>query len=432
MVAAARDVRGPAFHGYRIAATCFLEYGVAIGAVYFVAGPLVAALVPSMKWTLAVVSTVFLIRSLIGVLGPVYGWLVHRFGARTIMVVGGVLTAIFTGLTALVQEPIGFYVLFGVALAFADGLMGYLPVFTTVNHWFVKRRGLMMGIVAAAGGIGGFVFAPVMQLLIQGLGGWRPAMVALGLIIFILGPVPAFLLIRNRPADVGQQPDGLAAEAVAEIARPEVSSNPGSWSVREALRAPQLWLLMFVFGVEAWALGVYSADQVIYLKSVGISPLAASTALGATGLVAAVAGFLINHLSDRLKSGSYRVLIGATVLMTLGSILFILARNLPMVYLYVLLFGAGYGILVPAIPTALGQYFGGDDYARIYGIGSVIVVLMGGIGPLVTGIMVTASGSFGSALYLVTGLLILSIILAVAARPPARAAALAVKPEPGV
>jgi len=407
------------FHGYQVAAVAFLEYGIAVGAVYFVAAPLVAVLIPALKLSLGVISGVFLMRSLLGLLGPAFGWLVHKFGAKQIIIVGGILTAVFTALTAVVTNVFLFYLVFGAALAIADGLMGYLPVFTTVNQWFVKRRGFVMGIVAAAGGIGGFVFAPLMQLLIQGFGNYRPALVTLGAIIFVLGVVPAIIWLYNRPSDLQEYPDGDPSSASLVVSEQE---GP-SWTVFDALKTPQCWLLMFVFGVEAWALGVYAADQVVYLKTVGISPLAASTALGATGLIAAVVGFLVNMLSDHEKIGPYWVLLIATVLMTIGSIVFFEARSLAMVYLYVVLFGAGYGTLVPVIPTALGKYFGARNYALVYGWGSILVVLMAGLGPLVTGILVDATKSFALGLEIVIGLLVLSVIAAAAARPPAKTAA---------
>lgn len=413
------------FHGYQVTAALFVIYGVAIGGVYYIAGPLVAAILTdrSLGWSFTTISGVFTVRAFLGILSPIVGLAVARFGARRVIIIGGICTAVFTALTGAVVTPLLFYLIFGLALAVADGFMGYLPVFNTIQQWFVKRRALMIGIVAAAGGVGGFVFAPFAQFLIQSVGGWRPAMVILGAAILVLGVLPAVLWVRNKPEDVGELPDGAVAEETVgaeEIIkeRDEQEIKIRQWSLGEALRSYQIWLLMLVFGAEAWALGVFAADQVVYLSSIHINALQAATALGATGLVAAAVGILIGPVSDRF--GPYYMLILATVLETIGAILLLNAQSLVSVYFYVILFGAGYGILVPTIPSCIGAYYGRKNYALIYGWASIVVILMAGIGPLLTGYLVDANnGSFVLSFQIIIGLLLVSVVMAILARPPA-------------
>jgi MFS family permease len=402
-----------AFHGYRQGGIAWLQYGVATGAVYFVVGPLFAGMLSDVSWGLAVASSALLIRGLLGiVVNPITGWSIARFGIRPVVLTGGIFTAVFTALTGLVQNPIQFILVFGVALTMADAFMGHIPAATVVQRWFLARRGTVMGFVNSGAGFGGLVFAPLMAVLIAQFG-WRMACVILGGIILVF-VLPAALL-RNGPRDVGQWVDGVEGRVIPEPGAADDIGTPQR-SVGQIARTPLFWMLFAIFGIEAWALGVYAAHQVVYLETVGVGTIASSGALGISGGVAALSGIAFARLSDRVSP--YFVLIGAMTTMTLGSIVFLLARNEPMLFLYSVLFGAGYGLMVPTIPTALSRYFGARDFARAFGVGTILVAVMGGLGPFVTGMISDATGSFTIPIYLVTGLLVLSVILAALSRPP--------------
>lgn len=401
------------FRGYQQAGVAWLQYGVAVGAVYFVVGPLFAGLLPDVGWGLAVTSTALLIRGLLGiVINPITGWAIARFGVRRVVPVGGVFTAAFTALTAAVQDPVQFILVFAIALSIADAFMGHIPSATVVQRWFLARRGTVMGFVNSGAGFGGLVFAPLFAVMIHNFG-WRQALVLLGVIILVLA-LPS-LLLREGPRDVGQWVDGVEGRVIPE---PGVDDDLGTpqREIGSIVRTPLFWMLFSIFGIEAWALGVYAADQVLYLKTVGVEAIVSSGALGISGGVAAVSGILFCRLSDRISP--YFVLIVATSTMTLGSIVFLFARTAPLLFAYSILFGAGYGLLVPTIPTALSRYFGARDFSRAFGVGTILTSIMGGLGPFVTGVLSETTGSFTVPIYLVTGLLVLSVVIATLSRPP--------------
>jgi MFS family permease len=414
------------FRGYQQGGIAFLQYGTAIGAVYFVVGPLLGAMLPDVKWSLSVVSTALLIRGLLGILfGPLTGWLVARFGVRPVVMIGGVTTAAFTALTGTVQTPLMFGLIFGVALSLADGLMGFIPAATVVQTWFLSRRAVVTGFVNSGAGIGGLVFAPLMAVLISSFG-WRHALFALGAIIFILAIPSVFL--KNGPRDVGQWVDGVEGRVIPERGHEDALGTVQA-GVGKAIRSPLFWAVFSVFGIEAWALGVYAADQVIYLQTVGVTALESSSALGIAAGVAAVSGILFSRLSDRVSP--YYVLIASTLSMTAGSIIFISVRSSGLLYLYSILFGAGYGLLVPTIPAAIGRYFGALDFSKAFGAGQILTAIMGGLGPYLTGVISDHTKSFDIPIYLVTGLLALSVLIAIGARPPKQALRRVVEVDPG-
>jgi MFS family permease len=400
------------FPGYHQAAAAFLLYGTATGAVYFVVAPLLAGMLADVKWSLGVISTALLIRGLLGIVGgPLTGWLVHRYGIRRIVIIGSITTAAFTALTGTVQNPVEFGFVFGIGLAFADGMMGFVPAATVVNRWFMARRSVVMGFVNSGAGFGGLVFAPLMAVLVDHFG-WRHALYVLAVIILVLA-IPSIWLHRG-PREVGQWVDGVEGRVIPEQGKVDAVGAVQA-GVNRTLRSPLFWMVFVIFGIESWALGTLAADQVLYLKTIGVGSLASSGALGAAAGIAACSGIVFSRLSDR--TSPYYVLIAATTLMTLGSFAFLGARDGALLWIYSALFGAGYGLLVPTIPTALGRYFGALDFSKAFGAGLALTSLMGGLGPYVTGLIVDHTGSYRIPVYMISGLLVLSVITAIAARP---------------
>ncbi|HEY3684724.1 MAG TPA: MFS transporter [Streptosporangiaceae bacterium] len=413
------------YRGYQQASLAFLQYGTATGAVYFVVGPLLEGMAHDAAWGVGVASVALLIRGVLGiVVGPATGWLVSRFGVRPVVMTGGLCTAAFTALTGVVQNGIQFALVFGVALTVADGFMGHIPSATVVQNWFISRRAVVMGLVNSGAGFGGLVFAPLMAVLVRDLG-WRQALFALGAIILVLAIPSVFL--RSRPRDVGQWVDGVPGRVIPERGGEDVigTEQKGMGGI---LRSPVYWLVFMVFGIEAWALGTYAAYQVLYLKTVGVGAVASAGALGLAAGVAAVSGIAFSRLNDRISP--YYTLLASTISMTIGSVIFLNATSSLPIYFYSIFFGAGYGLLVPTIPVALSRYFGALNFAKAFGAGQVITALFGGLGPYVTGQVVAATGSYQIPIYLITGLLVLSVVFAALARPRGNALRFVVRVDP--
>jgi MFS family permease len=401
------------FPGYRQSLIAWFEYLVGIGAVYFTVGPLLTGLLPDTKWSFSVVSAALLIRGLLGIVtGPTTGFLLQRIGVRRVVLIGGVSTAVFTAVTGLVTNPIEFALVFGVALAFADGFMGNIPPAFVVHRWFLTRRSVLMGIVNSGAGFGGLIFAPLMALLVSQFG-WRSACFILGGIVLVC-TIPA-LWLKPGAVETGNGLDGVEGRVVPELGDEDVVGTPQR-SIKQIAKHPVFWMIFFMFGVESWALGTFAADQALYLETLHISAVASATALGAAAGIAAASGILLSRISDKVSP--YYTLIGAVASMFAGSIVLMFAFNISLVWVFSILFGAGYGLFIPTLPVAISRYFGSNQVARALGVGAIISGVMGGLGPFVTAQIVGATGNFTLAIQLITGLLFVALVVAVVARPP--------------
>jgi MFS family permease len=144
----------------------------------------------------------------------VMGWLSDRLGPRFVVAILGSFLGIsyllMSQINALWQFQINYALLAGIGLSTFTP-----PVMATVSRWFVKRRGLMIGIVQGGLGVGGFLFPPFAGWLILSFG-WRSAYVIMGLIT-LTGVMVSGLFLRRDPSEMGQLPDGESGFAVPVV-----------------------------------------------------------------------------------------------------------------------------------------------------------------------------------------------------------------------
>ena len=167
------------------------------------------------------------------VFAPVAGWLHDRWGARAIVAMGGLVLGMALALTGQVTSLTEYYLYFGV-LGAAGTACILIPSTTIVSRWFVRSRGMAMGVLSAATPGGAVVFYPVNAWLIATLG-WRGALVGFACIVAV-ATVSLALLYRNPPTDKGHSASGAAAMLAGGA-----GSAGEVWTLRRALRSIRLW-----------------------------------------------------------------------------------------------------------------------------------------------------------------------------------------------
>ncbi|MDE2403512.1 MAG: MFS transporter [Sphingomonadales bacterium] len=176
-------------------------------------------------------------------LAPLLGWLMDRRSLRTMLGIGSALIAL--GYLALghVASFAQVLVVFAVLIAPANVLIGPVAITVLLSRWFVRQRGKALGIAISGIGLGGFVFPPLIQQLLNHFG-WRGAMQALALILVVV-LAPAVLAVIDHPRERGLHADGADADVAAAQARAEGPELP--W--RGILSDPSFWLLALVVSI---------------------------------------------------------------------------------------------------------------------------------------------------------------------------------------
>jgi MFS family permease len=178
-----------------------------------------------------------------GLIAPPIGSLMDRFSIRGLMLLGGVMMAAGYAALSLVTSFAQALIIFGVLIAPANVLMGPVAATVLLSRWFVKKRGRAIGIAIAGVAMGGVLFPPFIQWLLDSFE-WREAMRLFALFLAVL-VIPAAALVVNSPAERNLHPDGEESES--ELARSEAQESLASFA--DILKDPAFWLISLLFAV---------------------------------------------------------------------------------------------------------------------------------------------------------------------------------------
>ncbi len=410
-------VRERIFYGWWIV---FAGWGLMVvggGLMFHAFGAYVKVLEEEFGWSRAELSLAFALQRVeTGVLGPIHGWAVDRYGPRAIMLIGVVIFALSLAAFSLVNSLLGFYLVFAL-IAIGASLSSMLSVSVAVVNWFQRRRALALGVMSTGVAAGGLV-TPVVVLALEGWG-WRTTALVSGCIVLAIG-LPLASLVRTRPGDHGRTPDGLppAAAAAAAAAMPETS-----FTVREAMRTRAFWLLSLGHASGLVTVGAVSVHLFVYVT--GDFGESSATAARLIALLTAmlVVGMLIGGVfGDRMNK---RVIIVSAMFghMT-GMLLLAWSPSFWVLTVAVAVQGTAWGARGPLTSALRADYFGPGSYGQIQGFSSLIVMLGMMLGPLIAGIIYDTQGTYTPAFLLLAvlaGLGSLCFIFATRPRPPATA-----------
>jgi MFS family permease len=185
---------------------------------------------------------------LYGLVGPFAAALMQTLGLKRTLLSGLALMALSTGLSLFMQAPWQYVLTWGVLSGLGSGAVALSMGATVVNRWFATRRGLAMGLLSASTATGSLVFLPAMAALAE-RGGWRPVVMAVGLMAAVLIPL-VWLLMPERPSDIGQPPFGAREiEPVPAPGRPLDAVKLALSVLARASRTSRFWLLFATFFV---------------------------------------------------------------------------------------------------------------------------------------------------------------------------------------
>ena len=352
------------FYGWRIVAVAFLTHCVTTGIVFYSFGVFLNSLTEQFGWTRAQVSFGFSLVAMCGaVYSPFVGRVVDRYGPRPSQLTGACAMALGFFLLRGINSLAQFYILMGAVVALGSTALGPLPSNTAVANWFVRQRGRALGISTAGISMGGVVFVPLTQFLIDHYG-WRDALGLLGLFVLLATVPPVALFMRRSPESMGLRPDGAAPPA-AGIRFDPTEEIERSWTPAQALSHRNFWLIAGAFALTVMGLSATLLHLITFLRDRGIGARDAAWVLGATAGVGVVGKLGFGALLDRFEQR--RVIMWCFGLQAVGVMLLIVANGPVSLFLYVLVYGFAMGGNATLQATILGECFGRLHYGAIAG-----------------------------------------------------------------
>jgi predicted MFS family arabinose efflux permease len=296
---AAALARRRVHYGWMIAGVTFLTMLVTAGAVG-APGVLILPLQKEFGWQNAEISSALGIRFLLfGLMAPFAAALINRFGMRRIALSALLLIAAGLLLSLAMTRVWQLVLLWGVVIGLGTGLTALVLGVTVATRWFSTRRGLVTGLLTASSATGQLLFLPLVASVSERLG-WRPAVAMVcGALALTAFAVLAFM--RDRPADVGQQPFGQAAGDDAANVAATIPAPITPWhALRDARRTGVFWVLFGTFFIcGASTNGLIQTHFIPLCADFGLPAVGAASVLAAMGMFDIVGTVGSGWLSDR-------------------------------------------------------------------------------------------------------------------------------------
>lgn len=401
------------FYGWWIVAAAFVIALYIGGVVFYGFTAIFEPIANEFGWSYAQVSVAASLRGLeTGLLAPVIGMLVDRWGPRRLLLIGAVATATGLFLLSRVNSLLMFY---GAFLLLAIGMSNctVTVLMTAVANWFHERVGTATGIAVCGFGFGGLLI-PVIVRLVEAYD-WRTTVVILGIgVLAIVGPLS--LLFRHKPEQYGYLPDGRASTDESRNGLGGGDEEEPHVGPKQALRSSSFWRIVLPFSYHVMAVSAIATHVMPYLSSIGVGRDSAS--LVATGIpLISVGGRLgLGWLADR--SDRRKVCAAAYTTMGLGLLCFAAAPDVgPWVLApFLLFFGVGYGGNNALRPSLARQFFGRRTFGSVFGFMIGINMLGGMIGPPVAGWVFDTFGQY-QGVWLVFAVLAVGAVASVLSLP---------------
>ncbi len=321
------------------------------------------------------------------VFGPLAGWLHDRWGARTMVSIGGLTLGLALASTAQVASLTAYYAWFGVVGAAGTACI-LIPSTTIVSRWFVQSRGTAMGVLSAATPAGAVVFYPVNAWLIATLG-WRRALVSFACIIAVA--TGSLALLYRPPTGENAHP---ARGTVAMVTGHPAGGSDDVWTLRRALRSIRLWAAFVMTALGVIGYQIVATHQVAHAVDRGFARETVVW-LFAFGAGCTMAGNLLGGwLSDRFGRG-WVFAVGSMV--AIGGIACLGALRGPGDWLLLLIYtasGFGFGMRIAQLSAIPADAFSGPELGAILGVVQAGGGLGGAIGPFLGGWLFDVTGSY--------------------------------------
>ncbi len=381
---------------------------VAMWGTYLAFGVFLKPVIADLGWNRGMTSGAFSLAMVIqGLIGIAMGGLTDRLGPRLVMTLCG----FFVGAGYMLMSQIGdvwqLYLFYGVIVGIGMG-GGFVPLASTIGRWFVKRRGVMTGVVVGGLGIGTLIGPPIASWLIS-IYDWRVSYLVIGGAVLVI-VMAISQLLRQEPARMGLLPYGVG-HSEGKGAKFSIEG----FSLKESLKLRQFWLIfimMFCFGFAVFAVLVH---LVPHATDLGITATVAATILAASGALDIIGRIGLGSAADRI--GNRQIFVISFILLAAALFLVVPATEIWMLLLFAAAVGVSHGGMGAAEAPLAAEYFGLKSHGLILGVIALGFTVGGAVGPSVAGYLYDISGNYSMAFITCGAFGALGLVLTLVLKP---------------
>ncbi len=416
------------YYGWYIVAVAFVSNFLGTGTGFYIFNAFIEPLCSLRGWTRAEINIAPMLGYIVNLFGVLlYGTLVVRTGPRVLVTASAVITAVSFLLMGVTSSLWAFYLLFMLLFLGISGMSGIVTA-TMVGNWFVLRRGNALGIATAGVSLSGVVMPAAALAIING-SGILTAFLLVSAGILLAAPLSWFF-VRTRPEDHGLLPDGARHGAgtvrdeepfrgVGGDAASAAAGRPSRWTISMVARDRAFWTIGTAYGLSmASVLGVMFQLKPRF-SDLGFDAVTAMRFMAATALVGTAGKYLWALVCDRFPSKHVVALL--MFMNAAGLCTGLLAPSLPVVIIFIIIYGFAMGGVVSTQPVMIAEYYGREAYptvARYVGI----VVGINFIGYPIMGWSFDITGSYDAAYLIFAALNLASMALVMTLKRPGKQA----------
>ena len=364
-------------------------------------------MVKEFQWSRAATSGAFSLRQLEnGILAPLVGFLVQRWGARKVIFAGVLIGGIGLMSIGRINSLLAFYVTFTIASIGVSGPSHGVSWPVVVSNWFNRLRGRALGIATMGPVIGGpFV---VLAAVLNDWLGWRWAIMVLGLGMLIVG-LPLSLVARSRPEPYGYHPDGDVEPAMDPLVNSGVATEPTGVTTIQAIKTKHFWIIALIFGGQFLAISGLHVHFIPLIEDMNYTTAQAAALFGVVFFLSGIGRLLAGSLADIID---YRMILGGLLMFQFVSFVLLTqtqSGELLLLIVFCLIHGIGFGGTIPLRPFVLARLFGRGSQAAILGLLQGVSIGTSVFGPIFYGWIFDVTDSYLYAM--VTSGLIVALVL---------------------
>jgi MFS family permease len=333
-------------------------------------GALLEPLEAEFGWSRATTSGAVSLNLVVyGLTAPFAAALMERFGIRRVVAVALLLVALGSGLTLVMTSPWQLWLLWGFAVGVGTGALALVFGAIIANRWFVRHRGVVVGVFSAASSTGQLVFLPAIAQLADGPG-WRWAAGLVCVFALLLVPL-VWVVLRDSPADAGTTAYG--ADVDAPVAPPAPSTEPPARMairiLRESRRSRTFWCLIASFWICGWSTnGLIGTHFIPAAHDHGMPATTSASLLALIGIFDIIGTVASGWLTDRVDSRyllfTYYFFRGLSLLV----VPWLLADTVhPSLFVFIVFYGLDWVATVPPTVALCRQHFGIERSGVVFG-----------------------------------------------------------------
>jgi MFS family permease len=351
-------------------------------------GLFLASLTEWFNWNRGDISGAYSLSMIVaGALAMVSGKLTDRFGPRIVITFLGLLVGGGLLLMSLVGSIVHVYLIW-VLMVGVGGSCSFTPITSTVPKWFTKRRGLAIGVTFAGVSVGGIIWPPVVERLINGIG-WQATYIVAGLITLIIITALAQLM-RQNPQKMDLQPYGQIDEPQSTEQRVDLRTTGLSFG--QAFKTLPYWLIGLIRFCSMFIFQLISVHIFPHALDVGLGEMAAAMIISISSISGTVSRLLAGFVADKI--GHRLTLFLSTGILLISLVILFFAQELWHFYIFALLFGLAWGGVGVVQVTLIAEFFGPKSLGAIIGSLEFMLTTGGAIGVFVAGSLFDALGSY--------------------------------------